>query len=107
MAIDEALQVRAALSQSTASGDAIVAVYTDAVASLEARVAGADGKTRFAIENATRTRIVVANTHIHILGSAANIKVARDAICDLIIGAPPGKVYNRMRTVAKRLNARL
>ena len=41
MAIDEALQVRAALSQSTASGDAIVAVYTDAVASLEARVAGA------------------------------------------------------------------
>ena len=41
MAIDEALQVRAALSQSTASGDAIVAVYKDAVASLEARVAGA------------------------------------------------------------------
>ncbi|KAH8053809.1 RNA binding-protein [Aureococcus anophagefferens] len=71
------------------------------------RVAGADGKTRFAIENATRTRIVVANTHIHILGSAANIKVARDAICDLIIGAPPAKVDNRMRTVAKRLNARL
>eukprot|EP00629_Pelagomonadales_sp_RCC1024_P000082 CAMPEP_0119271616 /NCGR_PEP_ID=MMETSP1329-20130426/8138_1 /TAXON_ID=114041 /ORGANISM="Genus nov. species nov., Strain RCC1024" /LENGTH=230 /DNA_ID=CAMNT_0007271665 /DNA_START=115 /DNA_END=803 /DNA_ORIENTATION=- len=50
------------------------------------RIAGADGKTRFAIENATRTRVVVANTHIHILGSAANIKVARDAICDLIIG---------------------
>ena len=71
------------------------------------RVAGADGKTRYAIENATRTRVVVANTHIHILGSAANIKVARDAICDLIIGAPPGKVYNRMRLVAKRLNARL
>ena len=71
------------------------------------RVAGADGKTRFAIENATRTRIVVANTHIHILGSASNIKVARDAICDLIIGAPPGKVYNRMRTVAKRLQSRL
>ncbi|KAK7237072.1 glutathione gamma-glutamylcysteinyltransferase [Aureococcus anophagefferens] len=41
MAIDEALQVRDALSQSTASGDAIVAVYKDAVASLEARVAGA------------------------------------------------------------------
>ena len=70
------------------------------------RVAGADGKTRFAIENATRTRIIVANTHIHILGSTANIKVARDAICDLIMGAPPGKVYNRMRTVAKRLSMR-
>ncbi|KAJ1456681.1 hypothetical protein M885DRAFT_439273 [Pelagophyceae sp. CCMP2097] len=70
------------------------------------RIAGADGKTRFAIENATRTRIVVANTHVHILGSTANIKVARDAVCDLIMGAPPGKVYNRMRTVAKRLTAR-
>ena len=70
------------------------------------RVAGADGKTRFAIENATRTRIIVDNTHIHILGSTANIKVARDAICDLIMGAPPGKVYNRMRTVAKRLSMR-
>ncbi|KAJ8603793.1 hypothetical protein CTAYLR_000196 [Chrysophaeum taylorii] len=69
------------------------------------RVAGADGKTRFAIENATRTRVVIANQHIHILGSTTNIKLARDAICDLIMGAPPGKVYNRMRTVAKRLTA--
>jgi len=68
------------------------------------RLAGADGKTRYAIENATRTRIVIADTHIHILGSTANIKVARDAICDLIMGSPPGKVYNRMRTVAKRLS---
>ena len=50
---------------------------------------------------------VVAGTHVHVLGSAQNIKVARDAICDLIIGAPPGKVYNRMRTVAKRLHSRL
>mmetsp|Transcript_15775 Transcript_15775/g.20768 ORF Transcript_15775/g.20768 Transcript_15775/m.20768 type:complete len:240 (+) Transcript_15775:88-807(+) len=69
------------------------------------RVAGADGKTRFAIENATRTRIIVANTRIHILGSTANIKVARDSICDLIMGAPPGKVYNRMHSVAKRISS--
>ena len=27
------------------------------------RIAGADGKTRHAIENATRTRVVVAGTH--------------------------------------------
>ena len=33
------------------------------------RVAGQDGKTRFAIENATRTRIVLADSKIHILGS--------------------------------------
>jgi RNA-binding protein PNO1 len=70
------------------------------------RIAGQDGKTRFAIENATRTRIVVADQHVHILGSYANIRVARDAICSLILGAPPGKVYNHMRNVAKRMTER-
>jgi RNA-binding protein PNO1 len=70
------------------------------------RVAGQDGKTRFAIENATRTRIVIADQKVHIMGSFSNIKLARDAICDLIIGAPPGKVYNHMRNVAKRMNER-
>ena len=70
------------------------------------RIAGMNGKTRFAIENATRTRIVIANTNVHILGSFTNIKVARDAICALIMGAPPGKVYNKMRTVASRMKER-
>lgn len=70
------------------------------------RIAGQDGKTRFAIENATRTRIVVADKRIHMLGSYANIRVARNAICDLILGAPPGKVYNTMRNVAKRMTER-
>ena len=70
------------------------------------RVVGQEGKTKYAIENATRTRIVMADQKIHILGSFANIKLARDAICNLIIGAPPGKVYNQMKNVAKRLNER-
>lgn len=70
------------------------------------RIAGQDGKTRFAIENATRTRIVIADQRIHMLGSYANIRVARNAICDLILGAPPGKVYNNMRNVAKRMSER-
>jgi len=70
------------------------------------RVAGQEGKTKYAIENATRTRIVIADQKIHILGSFSNIKLARDAVCNLIIGAPPGKVYNQMKNVAKRLNER-
>ena len=70
------------------------------------RIAGQDGKTRFAIENATRTRIVVADQRIHLLGSYSNLRVARNAICDLILGAPPGKVYNKMRNVAKRMSER-
>jgi len=58
------------------------------------RISGEKGKTKFAIENATRTRIVLADSKIHILGSFSNIKCARDAICSLILGSPPGKVYS-------------
>ena len=68
------------------------------------RVAGQDGKTKYAIENATRTRIVIADLKIHIMGSFANIRLARDAICDLIIGSPAGKIYHKMEIVARRLN---
>lgn len=46
---------------------------------LTGRVAGQGGKTKFAIENATRTRIVVADHKIHILG------VCDFAICLLCI----------------------
>eukprot|EP00775_Hariotina_reticulata_P009660 gene9660-9819_t len=41
---------------------------------------------------------------IHILGSFQNIKVARDALCSLILGSPPGKVYSKLRSVCSRLN---
>jgi RNA-binding protein PNO1 len=44
------------------------------------RISGQDGKTKYAIENATRTRIVLADKRIHILGSFTNIKV-RALIC--------------------------
>ena len=35
------------------------------------------GKTKFSIENATKTRVVLADTRIHILGSFQNIRVCR------------------------------
>lgn len=70
------------------------------------RVAGKGGKTKYTIENATKTRIVMADTKIHILGSFSNIKIARDAISQLILGSPPGKVYNKLRIIAGRLNER-
>lgn len=68
------------------------------------RLAGRGGKTKFTVENATRTRIVIADTKIHILGSFTNIRVARDSICSLILGSPAGKVYTKLRSVASRLN---
>lgn len=71
------------------------------------RIAGLGGKTKYAIENATRVRIVVADQKVHILGSFSNIQVARDAVCALILGSPPGKVYNQMRQVAARVASRV
>lgn len=70
------------------------------------RIAGKDGKTKFAIENASRTRIVLADSKIHILGGFKNIHVAREAVVSLILGAPPGKVYGNLRTVAARMKER-
>ncbi|KAI3985224.1 hypothetical protein MKX01_004140 [Papaver californicum] len=54
------------------------------------RLSGKGGKTRFAIENSTRTRIVVA----------------RDALCSLIMGSPAGKVYSKLRAVSAKLAER-
>ena len=70
------------------------------------RLTGKGGKTKFAIENSTRTRVVIADTRIHILGSFLNIKVARDALCSLILGSPAGKVYSKLRTVTARMAER-
>ena len=66
------------------------------------RISGKDGKTKFAIENSTRTRMVIADASIHLLGSFINIKIARDAICDLIMGSPAGKVYTQLRKTSAR-----
>ncbi|CAN6929180.1 unnamed protein product, partial [Brassica oleracea] len=57
------------------------------------RLSGKGGKTKFAIENSTKTRIVIADTRIHILGAFSNIKIARDSLSSLIMGSPAGKVY--------------
>ncbi|SCU88545.1 LAMI_0D10484g1_1 [Lachancea mirantina] len=70
------------------------------------RIAGKDGKTKFAIENATRTRIVLADSKIHILGGFTHIRMARESVVSLILGSPPGKVYGNLRVVASRLKER-
>ncbi|KAH9512281.1 pre-rRNA-processing protein pno1 [Bulinus truncatus] len=45
---------------------------------------------------------VLADSKIHILGSYQNIQIARRAICNLILGSAPSKVYGQMRTIASR-----
>jgi RNA-binding protein PNO1 len=70
------------------------------------RLSGKGGKTKYAIENSTQTRIVIADTKIHILGSFVRIKVARDSLCSLILGSPASKVYSKLRAVSANLGER-
>ncbi|XP_044264600.1 RNA-binding protein pno1 [Tribolium madens] len=71
------------------------------------RLAGKGGRTKFTIENVTKTRIVLADSKIHILGSFQNIQLARRAICNLILGSPPSKVYGQLRNIASRVSERM
>lgn len=71
------------------------------------RLAGKGGRTKFTIENVTKTRIVLADSKIHILGSFQNIQLARRAVCNLIMGSPPSKVYGHLRNVASRISERI
>lgn len=66
------------------------------------RIAGKGGKTKFTIENTTKTRIVLADSKIHILGSFKNIALARRTVCNLILGSPPSKIYGNLRNIASR-----
>ena len=70
------------------------------------RIAGKDGKTKWAIECHTRTRIVLADSKIHILGGFKNIRCARESVVSLILGAPPAKVYGNLRTISARMKER-
>jgi RNA-binding protein PNO1 len=71
------------------------------------RICGEKGKTKNSIENATRTRIILQGSKISLLGSSSNIILARNAICSLILGAPPGKVYSSLRIIGKRINEKI
>ena len=70
------------------------------------RLAGKGGRTKYTIENVTKTRIVLADSKVHILGSFQNIQIAKRAVCNLILGSPPSKVYGTLRSVAARTSER-
>jgi RNA-binding protein PNO1 len=55
---------------------------------------------------ATKTRVVLAGSRVHILGAFENIGMARESIVSLVLGAQPGKVYNNLRIMAGRMKER-
>ncbi|KAI3630704.1 hypothetical protein MIR68_012139 [Amoeboaphelidium protococcarum] len=73
------------------------------------RIAGHKGKTKFAIENSCKVRLVIAGESgmIHILGTPDCIRAAKDAVCRLILGSPAGKVYSQLQIVGSRLRERM
>lgn len=67
------------------------------------RVVGREGKTKKYIEDFSRSRVLVKNQSIHLLGSLENTRIAKDAICRLIMGSQPGSIFNRLRIINSRL----
>lgn len=67
------------------------------------RIIGREGKTKDAIENFSRSRVIVREQSIHLLGSVENTRIAKDAICRLIMGSQPGSIFNRLRIINSKL----
>ena len=52
------------------------------------------------------TRQLTYLVQIHILGGYKNVQLARNCVCNLILGKQPGKVYNTLRNISARMKER-
>jgi len=71
------------------------------------RIAGTKGKTRQNIEKSTRTRVIVADKRIHVLGAIDNIDQAKTVISDLVLGRPTAKANRKLAAISGRLRREL
>jgi len=70
------------------------------------RIAGSGGRNKHTIENSTKTRIILADQTINILGSFQNCRTARRAICAQVMGTPNSKIHGTLRGISERMNDR-
>jgi len=75
---------------------------SDHVGRAVGRMAGHNGKTRYMLENATKTRIIIADTRVHILGAYENVRICKRSLCALILGSPIGKVTGNLKALKEK-----
>lgn len=68
-----------------------------------ARIIGKEGKTKDLIESTSGAKLFIKDEHmVYIVGTDKAIKIAKDAVCRLVMGAQPGAIHNNLkRLVAK------
>lgn len=72
---------------------------------IRSRIIGTNGSARKRIEQLTDTKISIYGDHIAIIGKPDDVKIAADAVIDLIKGARHVSVFNklqRIRTLLKK-----
>ena len=73
---------------------------------IKGRIIGEDGKTRRIIEEMTGATLVVGDREVGIIGDYEQVRMAREAVEQLIAGRPHRAVYEFLRVQQKLLKRR-
>lgn len=72
---------------------------------IKGRIIGRGGKIRKTIELLTETNVVVYGKTVCVVGSMENVSIARNAVNDILKGAPIGPVLSVINKKMKQLNS--
>ena len=72
------------------------------LARIRARLIGKEGKARRNVENLSNTAVCIYGRTVSVIGSAASLRMAVDALSSLSQGSMHGSVYSRMELTKRR-----